>query len=662
MTDRVIERDASLFPASETALLRLADASGKPIAIVAAPAGTGKSTLLRAFAARHGALLVDLAGAKPTFREAVRLLCEALPHSASGARLAFASAFTRAGERGQRTTAMARWLASYLHGEPMTILVDTLDRLGGETAAFAEFAEALVRCAPAVRLVLAARDHADLPIPRWFAADLTAMPLGIDGLGVPTLRKASPGVKPAEPDEARVSLAPEAAVDELVAAGRVREALELASAAALYDRVVGLLHAHGLALEDRGDVEAVDAALDALPDDHEDATILLLRALRESRLGRTDTAESWFRHAIDRAGSRAESAEAAYRLGREIVRRDRTDAVELLEPYANDPSLDLAHRCAIRSVLAEAYWVAQRADDALAALRGALAQAEELDVAARAHLFARASYIEFYAGDRVAARAHAEVGARLAEEASLYVVAFGAYSVLYNIAYEDAGPSEALASIARLAECAIRCGNVDFHLYALVAAYELEVERGEAAAVEGLERDLREFDLHYGASSAVQGLLPSRALVSAWSGAFASAYELLASTGTQQGADPDREALRWAEIAVYAAAAAMPDAAHDALRSFETALDGDASRSEHSVRAAILAELAAGLLGCASSRAAQLPRGARLRALAHAVRVAVARRRRAASASAFLDALDALRQCEFGGYAKLLAALPEGAA
>ncbi len=658
---RAAERDAVAPAVSEAALRRLAEAARKPIAIIAAPAGTGKSTLLRAFAARENAVLIDAAAGKPTFRDAVRLLCEALQDIAPGARLAFASAFRRAEERGQRTTAMARWLASYLHGTPTTIVVDTVDRLGVETPDFAEFAEALVRCAPGVRLVVAARDHADLPIPRWFAADLTSMPLGVDDLGLAPVRALPPAAS--APTCNPVASRPIGVViDELVSTGRIREAIELASAAASSDRLMPLLRDHGLALEDRGDVDAVDAALDALDESPRDSIVLLLRASREARLGRTDTAEAWYRHAIDAADSQSVAADAAYRLGRELVRRERADAVELLEPYASDTALDVPRRCSTASLLAEAYLVAGRPADALETLHATLCHADSLLVPERAQLLTRASYIEFYAGDRAKAREYATLGAVLADEAQLYVLAVGAYSVLYNIAYEDAGPAETLAILERLAESAIRSGNVDFHLYTLVAAYELYVEQGDATAVERVERDLREFDLHYGAASAVQGLLPSRAVVKAWSGAFGAAYELLAATASQQVDDPDREALRCAEIALYAAAAQMPASANDALRAFEAAYARDGGATQYGARGAILAGLAESLLGrvpVVRERAISTPRVAMI---AGAARVALAWRERRATASEFLGALADLRRHDLGGFAKLLAALPERAA
>jgi ATP/maltotriose-dependent transcriptional regulator MalT len=760
------------------AVARLAEAARKPIALVVAPPGFGKTMLLREFVAqRPGALLIDLAGSEGTFRDALRMLCDALLPVARGARLAFPSAYARAAERGQRTHALARWLARYLEDTELTIVIDSAERLGPEIGDFADFAETLARCAVrTTHLVIAAHDDTDLPIPRWFADDLIAMPVSADelrwtaaeaadaarrlGLRRPAAAVAKivdtargrpfeivyslrtgetppRGEHPGEtlfrglaPDEreyvletclfgafgddllAAAGLAPhpmlsgnsrlgelivragdgsyrydealraraeatlradfeafhrvaQRTADALELVGRVREALDAARAALLEHRVRRLLHVHGLRLEDRGDVDAVEAALDVVVDDSQDAVLYLLRGTRESRLGRTDTSEAWFRHAIAHAASRDVAAEATYRLARELVRRGRDDAVELLEPYANDETLALEQRCAILSVLAEAYLVAHRPDEARDTLCRALEPAEDLDLAARAHLFTRASYVELYAGDRERAREYATIGASLAEEAHLYVMAVGSYSVLYNVAYEDAGPSESLVYLRRLGDSAIRSGNVDFLLYTIVAAYELRVEQGDVAAVERLERDLREFDLHYGASAALEGLLPSRALVAAWKADFAGAYEILAPSGPQQ-TSTDREALRWAEIALYAGAAGMQERAAAALRRFHDAYGRADCSSQQTARAAIVARLACAFAGepeCSVTAPPFAP-GERLGALARAADVVVARRNRApeADAEALLRALDALRAFEMGGMAKLLAALPDGCA
>ncbi|MDB5073033.1 MAG: hypothetical protein JWM87_4144 [Candidatus Eremiobacteraeota bacterium] len=741
----------------------------KPLAVVSAPAGFGKSTLLRSFSARQSAVFIDLASGEATFRDATRVMCDALRVVAPGARLAFASAYARAADGPQRTGSLARWLARYLEDTDVTVVVDSVDCLGPETRAFADFVEALVRQRRrGPHIVIGARDDADLPVPRWFADDVIAMPIGADDLrwsvpqaraaarqcgavldertlknivdaasgrafdivyalhtgatppagedpGETLLRSLSPGEKayvletcllhflddkvleaaglglhpllaagsrlgdlivhPCETgyryddslrscaeatlrktsaEYRRVALR---SVNALETIGRIREALELAVAAQLEDRMRRLLRTRGLELDDRGDVDVVDAALDQVEDGaDEDAVVTLLRATRESRQGRTDTSEAWFRHAIVRAGSRSVSAEAACRLARDIVRRGRSDAVELLVPYAGDDTLAIEQRSAILSVLAEAYLIAHRPDEARRVLRQALMLADGLDLVARAHLFTRASYVELYAGEASQARDFAAIGAALAEQANLYVMAFGAYSVLYNIAYDEEGPSKSLVYLDRLGDCAIRSGNLDFHLYAIVATYELQVERGDVAAIERLERDLREFDVHYGASPTLEGLLPSRALTAAWKGAFSSAYGILAPSGNQQQYS-DREALRWAEIALYAAGAGMTDAARDALSRFAEALQRDDLSSQHVVRARILARLAAALTGDPPAAPISPPPG-RLGALARAVDVVIARRQGNASAQTVLEAFDGLHRNELSGLAKLLAALP----
>ncbi len=755
-------------PIGLRAAAQLAEAVRHPIAVVVAPAGFGKSALLRAFSEEYdGALLVDIAREAATLRGAVRALCEAVRDVAPGPRLTFAGAYARAAERGEHARSLAHWLGRHLARTGLTLVIDSVGRLGDDARLFAEFAEALASSGPdAPHLVLGARDDADLPIPRWLADDVIALPIDADALrwtvaearaaagalgfevaasdvariveashgrpfdvlytlrtgatpatgdpgetlfralsreerecvldtclvasfddrllaalGFPfqplldpgsrlgglaiephgngyryddTLRVCAQAVLRADP--AAYARAAERTVDALELTGRVREALELATAVRLESRAQRLLRVYGFDLEDRGNADTVEAALEQLPDQIDDAVVALLRATHESRLGRADTSEAWFTHAISRAESRAVSAEAAYRLARELVRRGRADAVELLEPYAVDETLAAAQRCAILAVLAEAYLIAQRPADAHAALQRALARAGALDAPARASLLTRASYVELYAGDRERAREYATEGGALAEQANLYVVAFGAYSVLYNIAYEDAGPSDSLACLDRLGECAVRSGNVDFQLYALAAAYELQVERGDVVAIERLEHELRMFDVHYAASAALEGLLPSRALVEAWGGAFASAYEILAPSGPQQS-PAAREALRWAEIALYASAANLGEAAADALQRFDDAFARDPA-AVPAARGAILARLAAALAGRPHPARSGYAPGGRLGSLSRAVEAFLAHRDGDAGPAALFDAFDDLGRHELAGMAKLLAALP----
>ena len=203
----------------------------------------------------------------------------------------------------------------------------------------------------------------------------------------------------------------------------------------------------------------------------------------------------------------------------------------------------------------------------------------------------------------------------------------------------------------------MRSGNLDFHLYAIVAAYEMHVERGDLAAIERLENDLRAFDVNYGTAAALDGLVPSRALFAGWSGAFDAAYEILAPSGAHRSGQ-ERAALRWAEIALYAAAAGMRERSADALRQFDADVACDGSRTPRSIRAAILARLARALLGEDDRLAFDSPLPPRLASLSTAVDVAIRYRRGQATGDELLAALDELEHHELAGTAKLLAALP----
>src|SRR5579875_1471300 len=172
---------------SPSVAARLRDAARKPIALVIAPAGYGKTTLLRHFAASCGeGLFVDAGAGEGTFRDAVRELCDALRAISLGARIAFASSYARAMQSGRPAPLLACWLARYLEGHDATLVVDGVDRLGADVPLFAELIERLVAELPGrLQVVLAARNDAGLPIPRWFASELCGMPIGTDDLEPP---------------------------------------------------------------------------------------------------------------------------------------------------------------------------------------------------------------------------------------------------------------------------------------------------------------------------------------------------------------------------------------------------------------------------------------------------------------------------------------------
>jgi tetratricopeptide (TPR) repeat protein len=414
-------------------------------------------------------------------------------------------------------------------------------------------------------------------------------------------------------------------------------------------------------LEESGEVEAVDAVLALLDAAEDDAVVRLLRATHESRLGRTDSSEAWFRHAIASAESPSVAAEAAYRLARDLVRRERADAVELLEPYIVDSALPSEQRALIGSLLAQAYLVARRPEEAHAIVAEALALRDELSPAAQAHVLVRAAYVELNAGEPEKAAGYARAAAEIAHANDRYVIALGAYSVLSTLAYERVGPSEALPYVERFWDCAVRVGDLEFQLHAMTNAYDAFVERGDCEAIERLDRDLAEFDFYYsGSGSPRDSVLSSRALIAAWSGAFLHAYELLAPSGADLG-DADREALRHAELALYAAAAGMHAEARGAIGAVERALANIERASVYAARAGVIARLAAAIAGLPFAVPREVRGAERIVPLENAVEVVVRHSRGLTGGAEVLAALDELRAREWGGFAKLLAALPVAA-
>jgi hypothetical protein len=254
----------------------------------------------------------------------------------------------------------------------------------------------------------------------------------------------------------------------------------------------------------------------------------------------------------------------------------------------------------------------------------------------------------------------------VAERIGAYETVAGAASVLYNIALdvdEDLGAAADL--LRQIADCGAKCANVDKQLYALVAAYEIEVERGDEAAIEILEVALKDFDVSYAGRIIGEGLLPSQVLQLGWQGEFARAHRVLKASGGQQQ-DAGRRALRWAEISVYAAAACATGDSKRAAAAARRQLRLTPPARVHATRARALLALTSILAGEpqaarseALSLAAKVPPGSgRLRALVDFVAKLAGWHIGVIDHVEVLMSLETLRHCEFSGLARMLEALP----
>ena len=461
-----------------------------------------------------------------------------------------------------------------------------------------------------------------------------------------------------------------------VAAGELLEqhGNNQAGALALYAKVgavepiVRVIERSGIELLDRGEGEVLAAALDAVPEAvrREHAALIGVRAMLDANRGRFDVAEAGFLAAIDCAQALELRVALVHRFAIELVRQE-SDCVELLEPHARDEALPVALRVPMLGTLATAYVRAGRVDDAVNTVRRAIDAAEPLGDDVRARLYQQAAYVHQFAPERerLRTRQYATMAVELAVARGLFEVAARAYSVLYNVMKgEDDDPIAPLGILDKMEECARKGGSRQVRFFAVVASYADEVERGDDAALERLDRELLD-DRDAPAATRAQALLPAHALRAAWDGGFRHAYELLAGTAEEQAVE-ERRALRAAETALYAFAAGLREEGEDSLRDAADVLERCARPSPRVVRAQLtlaLAELVRGRSSFAHRHLAEAerrltPQMRRLRVLASAVRAIERVQLEQADRAALTAALERLRAEHFGGMARLLAALP----
>jgi LuxR family maltose regulon positive regulatory protein len=458
----------------------------------------------------------------------------------------------------------------------------------------------------------------------------------------------------------------------LEARDHLADALELYAKARARERLAPLLESHGFALLERGEAAAVASALDVLQEagKYESAAALGLRATIDANLGRFSAAEPGFLHAIAAAEKDDRlRAKLVHRYATELVRNDR-DCVAFLEPFAFDDRLETGLRLPMLGTLATGYVRTGRGGDAVRTADRALSVIEEAaDDGARAMLYQQAAYVHRYAGSAEASAGYADLAVELALKAGQFEVAARAYSVLYTIAHDRSDdPIRSLAILERMSECARKAASSQPRVFALMASYEIQVERGDDAALADLDSAIDENRVSLPRVQST-ALLPALAMRAAWSGDFAAALDLLAGTEESQRTAEQR-ALRCSEIALYAAACGEPQVAQTAAAQAAPALQDGKNPSRRSLRARLFLALAEMVRGHSAeahrwiseaerSTPAQL---SRLRTFASAVRALYRLHLRQADREPLDAALRRLREQHFGGLARLIEALPPAAA
>lgn len=150
---------------------RLAASASFPISLVVAPAGYGKSVILRQYLCtlREPAVRFALRAEHGTLLGFLRGLAEALGERAPHAMPALADAFERSTGSAERGTDLARWMHAHLEPFAGVIAVDDFHVAQGD-ADVTQFLSALIdRTKGSIRWILATRSTGGLPIGTWLA-------------------------------------------------------------------------------------------------------------------------------------------------------------------------------------------------------------------------------------------------------------------------------------------------------------------------------------------------------------------------------------------------------------------------------------------------------------------------------------------------------------
>jgi len=448
--------------------------------------------------------------------------------------------------------------------------------------------------------------------------------------------------------------------------GRFADALRAAIDCAGSDVVLALLEAHGFALLDgtHGDLVREAAAYLPVAQRRASAVALALEAMSASDAGHNDISESWFRNAIALAGPTETGTRIAYALAVDLLQRGRLDCIDLLESLADLPASPVL-RAQIAGRLGAAYALVGRWKHAKARITAALeCLSAEDDAVTRAGIYQSAAFIALQERDPATARSYAQRSQALAEEYGQDKLAAVALSVSYAVAlsYDD-DIQAALAILDRFDSYASRLGSTFFRRYALFGRIEIAAECGDASALRAFDQHLASAEIENDVEHAQQALVPSNALRATWTGDFLGAYRALVTN-----ADADRGspwyALRWSEIALYAAAAGLPEAAAGALGTARKALPPLRNPSALSARARLNLALASALLGnrraalAALSALGMLAGWPRLACYRDAIRSVIADPARNAHCDHILASFAALREAGFGGIAAMLEAVP----
>ena len=449
---------------------------------------------------------------------------------------------------------------------------------------------------------------------------------------------------------------------------RFSESLALYIRAKKHNYIVETLARAGVALLEVGRLDLIEAALDAVPEfqRRNNSNLLALRAALESAAGRYDRAYACYEAALHLCGDHSLRGEIIQAYALTLARHSEFDrALKLLEEYNPDTATDRKIQARMFGLLAGLYSRSPAKGNVEAMLSRALTLTAAIDdEALRGEILQMANYVAVFQGEYGRAEAHIATIRDLCERNGFDGLAARALTGAYVIAYARGDLSRCLSLLQQIGTYGERAGDKSLVHFALAGTYEIETMRGDTGRLVALEGKLADFDA-YAFRSTAESLLPGIALQAAWNGDFETALQTL-SGSAEKMQSVAQCAMRWAEIAVYAAAAfdqnSLRLATSNALLQLEVCESSSALVVHHQSLARIWLTLTYLLTGDNPSadsalqqlECEELDANPVTATLACAVRATYGHLVRRATMD---EALERLRRADLGGYARLFEAL-----
>jgi ATP/maltotriose-dependent transcriptional regulator MalT len=449
--------------------------------------------------------------------------------------------------------------------------------------------------------------------------------------------------------------------------GHIIPALRLYTKMRAVRETIELLDAHGFDLAEQAHGDAVQAAIESLPEAERGfhPVVVGLRAQLERAAGHYERAQALYERAIAACGDRRLTAMLVAKLSGALFSLNKNPA-ELLERMAFDLELPATLRGELLSLLGVSRARFGRHDglDRLLDDIETLAQDVDSDMT-RAQMLHQLGTAAFLHGDAERANRALFRAAELATANGMYRLASLVYTSLGSNAEmnEDDRP-KALAAAKNAGDAALKAGEFFPARYALARQIDIELHRGDDGQLHELLRRYAELP-GPDHPQLVKATLWSRAMLAAWDGNFEEAARLQIAACHDQPFQEDR-ILSKALCAVMLVGAGRRE---EALVYIQSSLEDGKSASTPRPSLARARELARGLCALTEALAGRTTAANRLlqkkpyavTPVASTLLEIVASIARNPIGSAALERLaphlETLRVHWYGGYARLLEAL-----